>query len=64
MAMRQAGVEMNPEILSGASVFAGTRVLVRGIAEMLADGAGYEELYEDYGLSRERIEAAMAWLER
>lgn len=52
-------IEVNPEILLGKPVIAGTRIPVYLILNLLASGYSYERIIEAYpGLSREDITAA------
>ena len=49
----------DPDIQGGVACFRGTRLPVRQIADLLAQGTPIEELYEDYpSLTPERVEAA------
>ena len=49
----------DPEVLGGTPVYRGTRIPVRLVADMLAQGASVKEILEGYpSLSREMIEMA------
>ncbi len=48
----------DPEIQGGAAVFRGTRILVRQIADLIAQGVSDEELREDYPRLTRRMLAA------
>lgn len=48
----------DPEIQGGAAVFKGTRILVRQVADLIAQGASDEELREDYPRLTRRMLAA------
>jgi uncharacterized protein (DUF433 family) len=48
----------DPEIQGGATVFRGTRILVRQIADLIGAGASDEELREDYPRLTRRMLAA------
>ena len=49
----------DPEVLGGTPVYRGTRIPVRLVADMLAQGASVKEILEGYpSLSREMIELA------
>ena len=53
----------DPEILSGTEVYRGTRIPVRLVADMLAQGASVKEILEGYpSLSREMIELAPIYI--
>lgn len=56
-----AEVEQNPEILSGAWVFRGTRIPVKALFENLRDGASIGEFIEWFpGVSRAQAEAVLS----
>jgi uncharacterized protein (DUF433 family) len=48
----------DPEVQGGAAVFSGTRILVRQIADLIAEGAADAELREDYPRLTRRMLAA------
>jgi len=48
----------DPEIQGGAAVFRGTRILVRQIADLIAEGASEQELRADYPRLTRRMLAA------
>jgi len=53
----------DPEILGGAPVYRETRIPVRLVADMLAQGASVKEILEGYpSLSREMIELASIYV--
>ena len=53
---------LDPAILAGKPVIAGTRISVQLILEKLRDGWTIDELLEDYPqLSRAQIDAALAY---
>lgn len=53
-------IERNPEVVSGAWVFKGTRVPVAAFFENLKDGASINEFLEWFpGVSREQIQALL-----
>jgi len=55
-----AVIERNPDVLSGAWVFKGTRVPVTALFENLKDGASIDEFLEWFpGVTREQIEALL-----
>jgi uncharacterized protein (DUF433 family) len=55
----QRMVVSDPEIMRGTPVFRGTRIPVELVADMLAQGAGEEEIIEGYpALSSEQVKAA------
>lgn len=51
-------IEINPKIMHGKPVIRGTRVPVDVILGSLIGGMGYEEIEEEYGVTREDILAA------
>ena len=58
----KARIEVNPNILPGKPVIAGTRVPVYLILNLLACGYSYERVVQAYaGLVREDIEAALEY---
>ena len=53
-------VDRDPEIMSGAWVFRGTRVPVTALFENLRDGATVDEFLEWFeGVSREQVAAVL-----
>jgi len=55
-----SSVERDPERLSGAWVFSGTRVPVRALFENLEDGASVDDFLEWFpGVTRAQIEAVL-----
>jgi len=57
-------IVQDPEIQGAAAVFKGTRILVRQIADLIAQGASDEELREDYPrLTRRMLAAAHLFAE-
>jgi uncharacterized protein (DUF433 family) len=53
-------VARNPEIVSGAWVFKGTRVPVKALFDNLEDGARVDDFVEWFpGVSREQVEAVL-----
>jgi len=57
-----ARIEVNPTILLGKPVIAGTRIPIYLILNLLAAGYSYERIMEAYpGLTKEDIEAALAY---
>lgn len=58
-------IEVNPNILLGKPVIAGTRIPVYLILNLLASGYSYERIMEAYpGLTREDIIAALTYAEQ
>lgn len=57
------GVEINPKIMFGKPVIAGTRIPVYLILDLLADGITTEEILEDYypSLTKEDINTALRY---
>jgi len=53
-------VERNPERVSGAWVFKGTRIPVRALFDNIEDGASVDDFLEWFpGVKREQIEAVL-----
>ncbi len=53
-------IEINPDILKGKPVIKGTRLSVQFLLGLLAQGATYNEILEEYdGLTQEDIQACM-----
>ncbi|TDA67766.1 MAG: DUF433 domain-containing protein [Clostridia bacterium] len=55
------GIAVDPEIKSGKPVIKGTRVPVDIILGKLAGGATYEEIMQEYDLTREEISAVLRY---
>ena len=53
----------DPDVQGGAPTFKGTRIVVRLVAAALARGVPVEELFEDYGLTAQMLEAARIYAE-
>lgn len=54
----------DPEVMRGTPVYRGTRIPVELIADMLSQGATYEEILEGYpALDREKIELAPLYIQ-
>ena len=52
-------VEINPEICGGKPVIKGTRIPVKIILELLANGWTIEDIKEEYDLTEEQIKDAI-----
>lgn len=55
------GVVVDPEIVHGKPVIAGTRVPVALVLGQLAGGVSYEEMEREYGLKREQVLVALGY---
>jgi len=55
------GILIDPEIRGGKPVIKGTRVPVDILSGKLAGGATYEEVMQEYDLTREQIFAALRY---
>jgi uncharacterized protein (DUF433 family) len=55
------GVVMDPQILHGKPVLAGTRVPVALVLGQMAGGVGFEELEREYGVTRAQAQVALAY---
>ena len=56
-------IEVNPEIAGGKPVIKGTRITVKLILELLANGWSIEDIKEEYDLTEEQIKAAIKYAE-
>ena len=54
-------IESRPEVLAGEPVLRGTRLSVRLIADLVRQGAGPDELAEDYDVTPEQVDAAVTF---
>jgi uncharacterized protein (DUF433 family) len=57
----QHRIRIDPNVCHGKPVIAGTRVPVSIVVGSLAGGMGFEEVRQEYGLSQEDIQAALAF---
>ncbi len=55
------GIITDPEIMGGEAVIKGTRIPASLIVGQLAGGATFEELLDEYDLTREQIQAALGY---
>jgi uncharacterized protein (DUF433 family) len=55
------GVTIDPEVVHGRPVVAGTRVPVEVVVGELAGGSSFEDVMQDYHLTNEQISAALAY---
>jgi len=55
------GVVVDPAIIHGKPVIAGTRIPVALALGQLAAGVSFEELEREYGLTREQAQAALGY---
>ncbi|MGH2517361.1 MAG: DUF433 domain-containing protein [Ktedonobacterales bacterium] len=55
------GVVVNPEIVHGKPVLAGTRIPVALVLGQLAGGISFEELEREYGVSRRQAQDALGY---
>jgi uncharacterized protein (DUF433 family) len=58
------GVTVDPAVVHGRPVIAGTRVPVEVVVGALAGGSTPEEVAEDYHLTSEQIRAALGYATR
>ena len=56
-----SGITVDPQIVHGRSVIAGTRVPVEVVTGELAGGSTYDEIMTDYHLTEEQIRAALGY---
>ena len=52
-------IEVNPEICNGKPVIKGTRITVKLILDLIANGWSIKEITEEYNLSEEQVRAAI-----
>lgn len=52
-------IEVRADVLAGEPVIRGTRLSARFVAKLVCDGAGLEELNEEYDLTAEQVQAAV-----
>jgi len=55
------GITVDPKVRFGKPIIKGTRVDVATILGHLAAGDNFEELMEDYGLSRDQVLSAIGY---
>jgi uncharacterized protein (DUF433 family) len=55
------GVVVDPEVVHGKPVLAGTRIPVALVLGQLAAGVDFEELEREYGVTREQASAALGY---
>jgi uncharacterized protein (DUF433 family) len=63
MKIDQTVIRSDPEVMSGAPVFAGTRVLVQNLIDYLSSGDTVDDFLEDFPtVTREQALAALDWV--
>lgn len=55
------GITVDPQVVHGRPVVAGTRVPVEVVVGELAGGSTFEEVMQDYHLTNEQIRAALGY---
>lgn len=55
------GVTVDPQVVHGRPVVAGTRVPVEVVIGELAGGSSFEDIMQDYHLTDEQIRAALGY---
>jgi uncharacterized protein (DUF433 family) len=55
------GITIDPRVVHGRPVVAGTRVPVEVVVGVLAGGSSFEDVMTDYHLTDEQIRAALAY---
>lgn len=55
------GVTVDPQVVHGRPVVAGTRVPIEVVVGALAGGSSFAEVMEDYHLTDEQIRAALGY---
>jgi uncharacterized protein (DUF433 family) len=54
-------ISINPNICQGKACIKGTRVMVSVVLDNLAEGESYESILEGYRITREDVQAAIAF---
>ncbi len=55
------GIMVDPEVVHGKPVIAGTRIPVTLVLGQLAGGVSFDELRQEYGLSDDQIRSAIGY---
>ncbi len=55
------GITIDPQVMHGRPVVAGTRVPVEVVVGALAGGSSFDDIMQDYHLTDEQIRAALAY---
>ena len=55
------GITVDPQVVHGRPVVAGTRVPVEVVVGELAGGSSFEDIMQDYHLTDEQIRAALGY---
>lgn len=55
------GIVVDPEVVHGKPVIAGTRIPVVLVLGQLAGGVSFDELRQEYGLTDDQIRAAIGY---
>lgn len=55
------GITLDPQVMHGRPVIAGTRVPVEAVLGELAGGSTFDDIRQDYHLTDEQIRAALAY---
>lgn len=58
------GITIDPAVVHGRPLVAGTRVPVEVVVGELAGGSSFEEIMQDYHLTNEQTRAALAYATR
>lgn len=60
-----ARITSNPAVMAGKPVIRGTRLTVEYVINLLAHGAGFDEILDEYeGLTQEDIQACLLFASR
>ena len=60
-----ARITLNPAVMAGKPVIRGTRLTVEHVVNLLAHGAGFDEILDEYeGLTQEDIQACLLFASR
>lgn len=61
--MKKGHIEINPKVMVGKPVIAGTRIPVHLVLDLLADGVTPEEIIKDYysQITKQDIQAALRY---
>lgn len=55
------GIVVDPEVVHGKPVIAGTRIPVALVLGQLAGGISFDELHREYGLTDDQIRTALGY---
>jgi len=59
----ETGIEINPQVRFGKPVVKGTRITVTEVLGWLAAGMDFDEIKDEYGLTKTQITDALKYME-